>query len=131
MDIARFYVVHKDYENLLVPDLLAQLYDFSNDFLSVNMDFEGKHYMFEDFCKKEPGETVRISNHRHFDLSTAFLFAIFIKNGQFQRCTNKLNVWIKHANNLFRQGDARNNPNLQLSYPVMYLFNRPKDIGNV
>lgn len=24
-----------------------------------------------------------------------------------------------------------NNPNLQLSYPVMYLFNRPKDIGNV
>uniref|UniRef100_A0A915CRN7 Uncharacterized protein n=1 Tax=Ditylenchus dipsaci TaxID=166011 RepID=A0A915CRN7_9BILA len=103
-DILRFYVVHKDYDNLLVSDILASLYDFTNEMMTVKMEYEGLEWEFEDFCKKAPTEP---------------------------KCNNNLNVWLKHAENLFRSNGSRINPNLQLSYPVMYLFNRPKDIGNI
>uniref|UniRef100_F1KVJ9 Patched domain-containing protein 3 n=1 Tax=Ascaris suum TaxID=6253 RepID=F1KVJ9_ASCSU len=103
-DIIRFYVVHKNYENLLQSETLGKLYRYTNEILRVTAQYEGRMYHFESFCKKEPNE---------------------------QNCSNTLNVWLKHADILFRDGKTKNNPNLQLSYPVMYLFNRPKDIGNV
>ncbi|GMT04663.1 hypothetical protein PENTCL1PPCAC_26837, partial [Pristionchus entomophagus] len=102
-DILRFYVVHKDHENILSADYLGPLYRYTNEMMKVTHEFEGKTYAMEDFCMKGNGKS----------------------------CDNNLNVWIKHADVLFSSGKIRNNPNLQLSYPVMYLFNRPKDIGNV
>jgi hypothetical protein len=98
-------VVHKNYDNLLVADTLARLYDYTNEMMTVRMNYKEKEWIFEDFCKKESATE--------------------------QKCNNNLNVWLKHAENLFRSNGSRTNPNLQLSYPVMYLFNRPKDIGNV
>ncbi|CAD5219888.1 unnamed protein product [Bursaphelenchus okinawaensis] len=103
-DILRFYVVHKDYENLLESDTLRKLYDYTNEMMTVRMEYDGREWGLEDFCKKAPTET---------------------------KCNNHLNVWLKHAENLFKSEGSRFNPNLQLSYPVMYLFNRPKDIGNI
>uniref|UniRef100_A0A914RP55 Uncharacterized protein n=1 Tax=Parascaris equorum TaxID=6256 RepID=A0A914RP55_PAREQ len=102
-DTIRFYVVHKNYENLLQSETLGKLYRYTNEILRVTAQYEGTIYHFESFCKKEPNE---------------------------QNCSNSLNVWLKHADILFRDDKTKNNPNLQLSYPVMYLFNRPKDIGN-
>jgi len=104
-DILRFYVVHKNYDNLLVADTLARLYDYTNEMMTVHNTYKEKDWIFEDFCKKESATETK--------------------------CNNNLNVWLKHAENLFRSNGSRTNPNLQLSYPVMYLFNRPKDIGNV
>ncbi|KHJ81762.1 hypothetical protein OESDEN_18550 [Oesophagostomum dentatum] len=72
--------------------------------MEVTMEFKGEHYDLEDFCQKEKAQ---------------------------KKCDNNLNVWIKHADVLFKDGKIKTNPNLQLSYPVLYLFNRPKDIGNV
>ncbi|KAL6724830.1 hypothetical protein Aduo_019685 [Ancylostoma duodenale] len=103
-DILRFYVVHKNFDNLLQSKYLGPLYEYTNKMMEVTMDFRGEHYDLEDFCQKEKGET---------------------------HCNNNLNVWIKHADVLFKDGKIKTNPNLQLSYPVLYLFNRPKDIGNV
>uniref|UniRef100_A0A914GVP8 SSD domain-containing protein n=2 Tax=Globodera TaxID=31242 RepID=A0A914GVP8_GLORO len=103
-DILRFYVVHRDYENLLHSDTLGKLFDYTNEMMKVTMEYDGETWLFEDFCKKAPAQ---------------------------QQCSNELNIWLKHAENLFRSNGTRHNPNLQLSYPVMYLFNRPKDIGNI
>uniref|UniRef100_A0A7E4VVR9 SSD domain-containing protein n=1 Tax=Panagrellus redivivus TaxID=6233 RepID=A0A7E4VVR9_PANRE len=103
-DILRFYVVHKDYLNLLDSEILGKLWDYTNEMMSVTSEFNGKTYGLDNFCKKE---------------------------GANVNCTNHLNVWLKHAENLFKSDGSRTNPNLQLSYPVMYLFNRPKDIGNI
>ncbi|KAK0405834.1 hypothetical protein QR680_018223 [Steinernema hermaphroditum] len=103
-DIIRYYVVHKEYRNLLQSDTLGLLYNFTLEMMKVTNDFNGRTWTLEDFCRKE---------------------------GNDQKCNNNLNVWLKHADLLFRDGEGRKNPNIQLSYPVMYLFNRPKDIGNV
>ncbi|WKY14471.1 hypothetical protein Q1695_000202 [Nippostrongylus brasiliensis] len=103
-DILRFYVVHKNFENLLQSKFLGPLYRYTNEMMKVTMDYKGEQYSLDDFCKKEQGQT---------------------------ECDNLLNVWIKHADVLFKDGKVKTNPNLQLSYPVLYLFNRPKDIGNV
>ncbi|KAI6187547.1 Patched domain-containing protein 3 [Aphelenchoides besseyi] len=102
-DILRFYVVHKNYENLLESNILRDLYDYTNEMMNVRMNYGDHEWVFSDFCKKAPEA----------------------------ECDNNLNVWLKHAENLFRSNGSRINPNLQLSYPVMYLFNRPKDIGNI
>uniref|UniRef100_A0A1I8BXL4 SSD domain-containing protein n=1 Tax=Meloidogyne hapla TaxID=6305 RepID=A0A1I8BXL4_MELHA len=103
-DILRFYVVHKKYENLLVSDTLAKLFQYTQEMMNVKMEWGGEEWILEDFCRKNPGQ---------------------------EHCNNDLNIWLKHAENLFKTNGSRNNPNLQLSYPVMYLFNRPKDIGNI
>ena len=90
-DILRFYVVHKHYANLLDSDTLGRIYDYTNEMMRVTLDdYEGERWMFEDFCSKSPGK---------------------------QNCNNDLNIWLKHAENLFRSNGSRNNPNLQLSYP--------------
>ncbi|KAI6216646.1 Patched domain-containing protein 3 [Aphelenchoides fujianensis] len=102
-DILRFYVVHKNYDNLLESDTLRNLYEYTNEMMTVRMNYAEREWVFSDFCKKAPEA----------------------------QCDNNLNVWLKHAENLFRSNGSRTNPNLQLSYPVMYLFNRPKDIGNI
>uniref|UniRef100_A0A1I7X637 Anoctamin n=1 Tax=Heterorhabditis bacteriophora TaxID=37862 RepID=A0A1I7X637_HETBA len=103
-DILRFYVVHKNFENLLQSKYLGPLYEYTNQMMDVTMEFNNMHFELEDFCQKEPSA---------------------------KKCDNMLNVWIKHADVLFKDGKVKTNPNLQLSYPVLYLFNRPKDIGNV
>ncbi|VDO77035.1 unnamed protein product [Haemonchus placei] len=103
-DILRFYVVHKNFDNLLQSKYLGPLYDYTNKMMKVTAEYKGEQYYLEDFCKKDPDQT---------------------------ECDNLLNVWIKHADVLFKDGKVKTNPNLQLSYPVLYLFNRPKDIGNV
>uniref|UniRef100_A0AC35TQU8 SSD domain-containing protein n=1 Tax=Rhabditophanes sp. KR3021 TaxID=114890 RepID=A0AC35TQU8_9BILA len=103
-DILRFYIVHKDFENLLNSATLAELYNYTEQMMKVKLDLNGYTYTLEDFCKKDNPAA---------------------------KCNNLLNVWLKHAANLFKGGNSRSNPNLQLSYPVMYLFNRPKDIGNI
>ncbi|CAD6194290.1 unnamed protein product [Caenorhabditis auriculariae] len=103
-DILRFYVVHKTFENLLQSKYLGPLFQYTNEMMKVTHEHNGQTYGLEDFCAKEPGQT---------------------------ECTNTLNLWIKHADVLFKDGKIKANPNLQLSYPVLYLFNRPKDIGNV
>ncbi|KAL3119788.1 hypothetical protein niasHT_010079 [Heterodera trifolii] len=103
-DILRFYVVHRDYENLLHSDTLGKLFMYTNEMMKVAMEYDGETWVFEDFCKRGPAQ---------------------------EQCSNELNIWLKHAENLFRSNGTRHNPNLQLSYPVMYLFNRPKDIGNI
>ncbi|KAE9554785.1 hypothetical protein FO519_001982 [Halicephalobus sp. NKZ332] len=103
-DILRFYVVHENYENLLDSEVLGLLWNYTNEMMFVHTQYNGVDYPFETFCKKEAENT---------------------------KCTNHLNIWLKHAENLFKSGGSRTNPNLQLSYPVMYLFNRPKDIGNI
>lgn len=72
--------------------------------MKVTNEFEDEVWGLEDFCTKDPGSA---------------------------SCNNNLNLWIKHADVLFKDGKIKANPNLQLSYPVLYLFNRPKDIGNV
>lgn len=72
--------------------------------MKVTNDLDGETWGLEDFCTKDPGAST---------------------------CNNNLNLWIKHADVLFKDGKIKANPNLQLSYPVLYLFNRPKDIGNV
>ncbi|KJH48777.1 patched family protein [Dictyocaulus viviparus] len=103
-DILRFYVVHKKFDNLLQSKYLGPLYDYTNKMMEVSMEFHGLRYSLDDFCYKDSTHT---------------------------ECDNTLNVWIKHADVLFKDGKVKTNPNLQLSYPVLYLFNRPKDIGNV
>ncbi|KAK6759755.1 hypothetical protein RB195_021365 [Necator americanus] len=103
-DILRFYVVHKNFDNLLQSKYLGPLYEYTNKMMKVTMEFRGEHYDLEDFCQKDAAQ---------------------------KECDNNLNVWIKHADVLFKDGKIKTNPNLQLSYPVLYLFNRPKDIGNV
>ncbi|CAI2357187.1 unnamed protein product [Caenorhabditis sp. 36 PRJEB53466] len=103
-DILRFYVVHRNFENLLQSKYLGPLFQYTQDMMKVTNDFEGETWGLEDFCVKEGGSA---------------------------SCNNNLNLWIKHADVLFKDGKIKANPNLQLSYPVLYLFNRPKDIGNV
>ncbi|CAJ0943677.1 unnamed protein product, partial [Mesorhabditis belari] len=103
-DILRFYVVHKDFDNLLQSKYLGLLWKYTNEMMETTAVDDGIKWELEDFCRKDAKET---------------------------KCNNNLNVWLKHADVLFKDGKIRNNPNLQLSYPVMYLFNRPKDIGNV
>uniref|UniRef100_A0A0N4ZRU5 SSD domain-containing protein n=1 Tax=Parastrongyloides trichosuri TaxID=131310 RepID=A0A0N4ZRU5_PARTI len=103
-DILRFYIVHKNYENLFESKTLIELYNYTEEMMKITMEKDGYTWSLEDFCKKDPGE---------------------------KHCTNLLNIWLKHAANLFKHGSSRTNPNLQLSYPVMYLFNRPRDIGNI
>ncbi|TKR82012.1 hypothetical protein L596_015796 [Steinernema carpocapsae] len=103
-DIVRYYVVKDNYENLLESETLAMLYNYTQEMMNVTLDLNGKTWRLEDFCRKD---------------------------GDDKKCNNNLNVWLKHADILFRDAEGRNNPNIQLSYPVMYLFNRPKDIGNV
>lgn len=58
-DIIRFYVVHKNYENLLQSETLGKLYRYTNEILRVTAQYEGRMYHFESFCKKEPNEQVR------------------------------------------------------------------------
>ncbi|CAI5454482.1 unnamed protein product [Caenorhabditis angaria] len=103
-DILRFYVVHRQFENLLQSKYLGPLFKHTQDMMLVKHDFQGETWDLEDFCVKE---------------------------GSSKHCNNNLNLWIKHADVLFKDGKIKTNPNLQLSYPVLYLFNRPKDIGNV
>ncbi|UMM41919.1 hypothetical protein L5515_017960 [Caenorhabditis briggsae] len=103
-DILRFYVVHRKYDNLLQSKYLGALFQYTQDMMKVTNDYEGETWGLEDFCTKDPGAST---------------------------CNNNLNLWIKHADVLFKDGKIKANPNLQLSYPVLYLFNRPKDIGNV
>ncbi|CAJ0571783.1 unnamed protein product, partial [Mesorhabditis spiculigera] len=103
-DILRFYVIHKDFDNLLQSKYLGLLWKYTNEMMSTTAMSGEEKFDLEDFCRKEAKDT---------------------------KCNNNLNVWLKHADTLFKDGKIRNNPNLQLSYPVMYLFNRPKDIGNV
>ncbi|PAV78701.1 hypothetical protein WR25_21132 isoform A [Diploscapter pachys] len=102
-DILRFYVVHKNFENLLQSKYLGPLYEYTNEMMKITTEYNGKVIGIDDFCDRGTEKT----------------------------CTNTLNSWIKHADVLFRDGTVKANPNLQLSYPVLYLFNRPKDIGNV
>ena len=129
-DILRFYVVHKDYENLLVSDILHRLYDYTNEMMTVRNEFEGEDWGLEDFCKKASPDVVSYKNGNS-SRQPQGKRPICSARAFFQPCDNILNVWLKHAENLFRSNGSRINPNLQLSYPVMYLFNRPKDIGNV
>ncbi|CAB3400376.1 unnamed protein product [Caenorhabditis bovis] len=103
-DILRFYVVHKKFDNLLQSKYLGPLFKYTQQMMKVENEFDGDVWTLEDFCTKEAGA---------------------------QTCNNNLNLWIKHADVLFKDGKIKANPNLQLSYPVLYLFNRPKDIGNV
>lgn len=60
-DILRFYVVHREYANLLESDTLARLYDYTNEMMRVRMEYDGEEWTLEDFCKKLPTEPVRIN----------------------------------------------------------------------
>lgn len=117
-DILRFYVVHKNFENLLQSKYLGPLYEYTNEMMKITTEYNGKVIGIDDFCDKGT-EKVKMQ------------IILFESIQLFQTCTNTLNSWIKHADVLFRDGTVKANPNLQLSYPVLYLFNRPKDIGNV
>uniref|UniRef100_A0A183CBE9 Cse1 domain-containing protein n=1 Tax=Globodera pallida TaxID=36090 RepID=A0A183CBE9_GLOPA len=55
-DILRFYVVHRDYENLLHSDTLGKLFDYTNEMMKVTMEYDGETWLFEDFCKKAPAQ---------------------------------------------------------------------------
>lgn len=57
-DILRFYVVQKDYENLLVSDTLEMLYNYTNEMMTVEMDFNGRHLTMENFCKRPSSQPV-------------------------------------------------------------------------
>jgi hypothetical protein len=57
-DILRFYVVHKDYENLLESDILKKLYEYTNEMMTVKMTYADREWTFEDFCKKATPEAV-------------------------------------------------------------------------
>ncbi|KAJ1360696.1 hypothetical protein KIN20_019729 [Parelaphostrongylus tenuis] len=52
-DILRFYVVHKNFENLLQSKYLGPLYDYTNKMMKVTMEFRGEHYGLEDFCYRD------------------------------------------------------------------------------
>lgn len=54
----RYYVVHKNYENLLVSETLGKLYNYTNEFMDVTAQFEGTEFRFEKFCKKSPASLV-------------------------------------------------------------------------
>uniref|UniRef100_A0A0N5AZ97 SSD domain-containing protein n=1 Tax=Syphacia muris TaxID=451379 RepID=A0A0N5AZ97_9BILA len=99
-DIIRFYAVHNEYKNLLHREMLSKLYNYSQEIFGVSTVYNGKRYTFDDFCKKESTQQVSLSN-----------------------CSNELNIWLKHAGVLFDDGEKKNNPNLQLSYPVVYGVN--------
>ncbi|VBB30554.1 unnamed protein product [Acanthocheilonema viteae] len=104
IDVIRFYAIHEENSNLLESRILRRIYRYTTEIMNITVEFNGKIYRFEDFCQKDYRE---------------------------EKCSNELNVWLKHAEILFQDGKVNSNPNLQLSYPVMYLFNRPKDIGQV
>ncbi|VDM98957.1 unnamed protein product [Thelazia callipaeda] len=104
IDMIRFYAVHEQYKNLLQSDILNKIYNYTEEILNTTKEHNGKIYRFEDFCHQDP-DTLK--------------------------CSNSLNTWLKHAAVIFKDGKTNYNPNFQLSYPVMYLFNRPKDIGQV
>lgn len=57
-DILRFYVVHKDYNNLLESDILGKLYDYTNEMMTVTLQYAEREWVLEDFCKKMPTEKV-------------------------------------------------------------------------
>lgn len=52
-DILRFYVVHKNYENLLKPEILKKLYRYTNELLNITAHYNGKTYHFDEFCEKD------------------------------------------------------------------------------
>ncbi|VDK89114.1 unnamed protein product [Litomosoides sigmodontis] len=104
IDVIRFYAVHEENSNLLESRTLRRIYRYTNEIMNTTVEFNGKIYRFEDFCQKDY---------------------------EANKCSNDLNIWLKQAEILFQDGKINSNPNLQLSYPVMYLFNRPKDIGQV
>ncbi|KAM3727225.1 Patched-related protein [Dirofilaria immitis] len=104
IDVIRFYAIHEENSNLLKSHILRRIYRYTTEIMNTTVKFNGKIYRFEDFCQKSSKE---------------------------EKCSNELNIWLKHAEVLFQDGKTNSNPNLQLSYPVMYLFNRPKDIGQV
>lgn len=57
-DILRFYVVHRDFDNLLQSKYLSALYNYTNEMMKVTMEYEGKTINLEHFCKKEGNEAV-------------------------------------------------------------------------
>lgn len=62
-DILRFYVVHKNYENLLESDILKRLYDYTNEMMTVKLNYAGREWALEDFCKKASPEAVSKKSH--------------------------------------------------------------------
>lgn len=50
--------MHKDYENLLESNILKKLYDFTNQMMTVKMNYADREWVFEDFCKKPTPESV-------------------------------------------------------------------------
>lgn len=59
-DMLRFYVVHKNYENLLDSHLLNELHDYTDEMMKVKVIYKEKEWTFNDFCKKEGTNTVYI-----------------------------------------------------------------------
>uniref|UniRef100_A0A914V7R9 Uncharacterized protein n=1 Tax=Plectus sambesii TaxID=2011161 RepID=A0A914V7R9_9BILA len=104
-DMVRLYALTKDDGNILVPEKLGLLYNLSLGMLDKDFMFNNQKYNYTDFCVKDKDNPMK--------------------------CNNLPNIWLLHAELLFKDPNHRSNPNLQFSYPVMYLFQRPKDIGNV
>ena len=65
-DILRFYVVHKNFENLLQSKYLGPLYAATNEMMKQTLDYRERTWTLEDFCQKEPGD---VSGHFHLMIS--------------------------------------------------------------
>lgn len=72
--IFSFYVVHKDYENLLESDILKRLYDYTNKMMDVKMQYADREWVFEDFCKKASAEAVRFLCSLNLQICTFIKF---------------------------------------------------------
>lgn len=57
-DLLRYYVVHKNYENLLLSETLGKLYNYTNELMDITANYGGKEWHFESFCKKAPTKEV-------------------------------------------------------------------------
>ena len=51
-DILRFYVVHKNFDNLLQSKYLGPLYEYTNEMMKITTEYNGKVIGIDDFCDK-------------------------------------------------------------------------------
>lgn len=61
-DILRFYVVHKNYENLLESNILNQLYNYTLEMMNLTVNYKDTEWTFANFCKKEGDDKVHYLN---------------------------------------------------------------------
>jgi hypothetical protein len=110
-DILRFYVVHKNYENLLVSETLSKLWEYTLEMMAVKMELDGETV---GGINRKNGQFIVFSGYSR-------IFAEKVrakKNAQMSEWIwghldglkwffIRLNIWLKHAENLFRTNGTR------------------------